>query len=75
MAFRALKQGYKHYASGRLSKHEIQTHHPEYAFVGSSIVPSMKSGVYKVKLILQKQLLNEKLVGSIYEATCECAAG
>ena len=45
-----------------LSKHEIQTRHPEYAFVCSSIVPSMKSGVYKVKLILQKQLLNEKLV-------------
>ena len=72
MAFRALKQGYKHYASGRLSKLEI---HPEYAFVRSSIVPSMKSGVYKVKLILQKQLLNEKLVGSIFEATYECAAG
>ena len=75
MAFRALKQGYKHCASGRLSKLEIQTRHPEYAFVRSSIVPSMKSGVYKVKLILQKQLLNGKLVGSIYEATCECAAG
>lgn len=75
MAFRALKQGYKHYASGHLSKLEIQTRHPEYAFVRSSIVPSMKSGVYKVNLILQKQLVNEKLVGSIYEATCECAAG
>lgn len=41
MAFRALKQGYKHYASGRLSKLEIQTRHPHYVFVRCSMVPSM----------------------------------
>ena len=75
MAFRALKQGYKHYASGRLNKLEIQTLHPGYAFVRSSVIPSMRSGMYKVKLVLQKRLINEKLVGSIHEATCECAAG
>lgn len=75
MAFRALKQGYKHYASGRLSKLEIQTRHPEYAFVRSSMIPSMKCGVYKVKFVLQKRLVNENLVGSIYEAICEYAAG
>ena len=45
MAFRALKQCYKHYASGRLHRLEIQTRHPEYVFVRSS---SMKSGMYKV---------------------------
>ena len=75
MAFRALKQGYKHYASGRLSKLEIQALHPGYAFVRSSMIPSMRSGMYRVKLILKKQLVHEKLVGSIHAATCECAAG
>ena len=66
MAFCALKQGYKHYASGCLSKLEIQTRHPQYAFVRSSMIPSMRSGMYKVKLILQKQLVKEKLVGITY---------
>ena len=46
-----------------------------YVFVRCSMVPSMRSGMYKVKLILKKHLVNEKLVGSVHGATCECAAG
>ena len=72
MAFRALKQCYKHYASGHLHRLEIQTRHPEYVFVRSSMIPSMKSGMYKV---IKKQIINDRMVGSVHEATCECAAG
>ena len=56
MAFRALKRGYNHWASGRLSKLEIHNLHPSYTFVRSSILPSMRAGTYTVTVILKKEV-------------------
>ena len=75
LAFRALKRGYIHWASGRLSKLEVQTRHPVYTFVRCSVIPSMRSGTYLVKLMLKKQTVASQIVGNIHQASCECAAG
>ena len=69
-AFRALKRGYVHWASGRVEKIEVNTNNPLYCHVHSTIKPSMKSGTYKVYLLLKKDQNC-----TISEATCECAAG
>ena len=50
--------------------------HAQYVFVCSSMIPSMKSGLYKVNTVLKKKRLKiEKIVGDVHEAKCECAAG
>ena len=74
-AFRALKRGYVHWASGRLSKMEVQTRHPLYTFVRCQMVPSMRAGTYTVTMILKKEKLHDQVVASIEQASCECAAG
>ena len=75
MAFRALKRGYIHWASGRLSKLEVQTLHPHYAFVRGSMIPSMRAGTYVVTLMLKKQTIGDHVIGRIHQASCDCAAG
>ena len=75
MAFRALKRGYVHWASGRVSKVEVQTRHPLFTFIQSTVIPSMRSGSYSVKLLLRKRTLRDQVVGDVYQASCECAAG
>lgn len=74
-AFRALKRDYIHWASGRIQKFEVHTRHPVYTFVRCSIIPSMRSGTYLVKLMLKKEALSSQIVGSIHQASCQCAAG
>ena len=59
-AFRALQRGYIHWASGRLSQ-----------IIRCSMTPSMKSGVYRVYILLGR----EGELATIEKATCECAAG
>ena len=54
--FRALKRGYTHWASGRLKKIEVNTNHPGYCHVRSTTTPSMKSGMYKVYLLLKHDI-------------------
>ena len=74
-AFRALKKGYIHWSSGRLNKLEIQTRHTQYAFVRCSVVPSMRTGKYSVKMMLKKETIGDQVVGTVHQAFCECAAG
>ena len=74
MAFRALKKGYVHWASGRMNKIEVQTHHPHFAFVRSVMIPSMRSGTYSLKVLLKKQTVNNQVVGDVCQASCECVA-
>ena len=50
--FRALSQGFTHWASGRLSVLEINTQHPNYCHVHSTVKPSMKAGTYQVYVLL-----------------------
>ena len=75
MAFRALKRGYVHWAYGRVSKVEVQTCHPHFTFIRSTIIPSMRSGSYSVKLLLKKRILRERVIADVSQASCECAAG
>ena len=70
-AFRALKRGYVHWASGRVEKIDLNTNHPGFCHVRSTMKPSMKSGMYNVYLLLKY----EDRITSIIEATCQCAAG
>ena len=74
-SFRALKRGYIHYASNRISKIEIQNRHSTYAFLRMSTCPSMKPGTYRVTMLLQKEYIGEKCMGRVVEAHCQCAAG
>ena len=75
LAFRALKRGYVHWASGRVVKLEVHTLHTLYMFVRSTVLPSMRSGTYTVKVMLKKEMCRGHLVANIAEASCECAAG
>ena len=70
-AFRALSRGYIHWASGRLEELQINTNHPRYCHVECKIKPSMKTGIYTVYLLLER----EGELASISTATCGCAAG
>ena len=70
--FRTLYRGYNHWASGRVEKIEININDPSYCFVRCSVVPSMKTGIYKVDLLLKK---NSTGYGEIHTASCQCAAG
>ena len=49
----------------------ININHPLYCHVRCTIKPSMKSGVYRVYMLLQR----DGELAAIYSATCECAAG
>ena len=69
-AFRSLKQGFKHWASGRLSYLEVNTCHPLFCHVRSKMTPSMKQGVYTVYILLG----SESGLATIKAASCECAA-
>ena len=69
-AFRALKHGYVHWASGHVEEIEVNTNNPLYCHVRSTIKPSMKSGTYKIYLLLK---IDQSC--TISEATHECAAG
>ena len=68
-AFRALKRGYQLWASGRINRIEVNTHHPELCFIRANITPSMRAGIYKVSLLLSKE------IGDVKHASCDCAAG
>lgn len=70
-AFRALSRGYTHWASGRLSVLEVNTCHPEFCHVCSTMKPSMKPECYQVYILLARN----GGVTSVQSATCECAAG
>ena len=71
-AFCALTRGYTQWASGRLSKLEINTCNPTLCFVRCQMRPSMKPGYYTVKIILRK---GENNASVIAQAACQCAAG
>ena len=75
MAFRALRKGYIHWQSGRLSKIEVHTFHPSYVFVKCITIPSMRAGTYTVKVTLKKEMIRDQPIASIVEASCQCAAG
>ena len=74
-AFRALKRGYVHWASGRMKKLEVQTRHPSFTFVHSTVIPSMRSGTCSVKLLLENRTVQGQVIGEVCQASCECAAG
>ena len=70
-AFRALQRGFTHWSSGRLDNMEMNCKHPEYCHVRCKMIPSIKSGIYNVYVLLQQ----ERDVASIKNAQCECATG
>lgn len=75
-AFRALKRGYVHFTSGRVSSVEVQNRNLTYTFVKSTMIPSMRAGTYKVTMILKKEFIEQEcVVENIVRATCDCAAG
>ena len=49
----------------------MNVNHPLYCHVCCSLKPSMKSGIYHVYLLLER----DGEVAAICSATCECAAG
>lgn len=55
-AFRALTRGYNHWASGRLDQLQVDTMHPEYCHDCGTCTPSIKPGIYRVYLLLRKEL-------------------
>ena len=59
-AFRALKRGYIHFTSSSI---EAQNRHPLYTFVKSSMIPSMRTGTYKVMMTLKKEIMGEQCIG------------
>ena len=59
--FHALYRGYNHWASGRVEKIEVNINEP-----------SMKTGNYKVNILLRKDSAG---YGDIKSACCQCAAG
>ena len=71
-AFRALKRGFTHWASGRMDHLSVNYTHPKYCHVKCNMIPSMKTGLYHVYILLVKE---KDLAGGIVKATCECAAG
>lgn len=74
-AFRALKRGYIHFSSGRVSSIEIQNRNSVYCFVRSTMTPSLRTGSNKVTMILKKEFVEQECIGSVVQATCDCAAG
>ena len=70
-AFRALQRGFTHWSSGRVSKIEVNTHHPKFCHIKTQITPSMKQGLYRVYILLGR----EGEYATICAATCDCAAG
>lgn len=71
-AFRALKRGFTHWASGRMGHLSVNYTHPKYCHVKCDVTPSMKTGLYRVYILLIK---HKDLASGIVKATCECAAG
>ena len=53
-AFRALKHGYGHWASGRLARIDVNVDNPEYCHVRATTKPSMKPVSYNMGLLLKK---------------------
>ena len=71
-AFRALKRGYIHWASGRLNSIEVHYVHPHFCHIRCKMTPSMRAGIYRVYMLLARV---EGDLATIEKATCECAAG
>ncbi len=70
-AFRALARGYTHWASGRLQVLKVNTNNPSYCHVQCTTSPSMKTGTYRVYILLGE----EGNFATICSAKCDCAAG
>ncbi len=70
-AFRALSRGYTHWASGRIQELQVNTNNPLHCHVQCVTSPSMKTGTYRVYLLLGK----EGNFATIRSAQCDCAAG
>ncbi len=62
-AFRALT---------RVKSIEVQNESMSYR---SSMIPFMKPGQYKVRLMLKKEYVQQECVGKVVQASCDCAAG
>ena len=71
-AFRALKCGFTHWASGHMDHLSVNYTHPKYCHVKCDMIPSMKTGLYHVYILLIK---DRDLAIGIVKVTCECAAG
>lgn len=71
-AFRALKRGFNHWASGRIDHLYVHYTHPRYCHVKCDMIPSMKTGTYRVYVLLVK---SGDLASRIEKATCDCVAG
>ena len=69
--FRALSRGFTQWSSGQLSVLEINTQHPNYCHVRSTMKPSMNAGTYQVYVLLGRT----GDLATMAAATCECAAG
>ena len=70
-AFRALSRGYTHWASGRLQELKVNTNNPMFCHVQGTMAPSMKTGTYKVYLLLGR----EGDFATVCSTRCDCAAG
>lgn len=70
-AFRALSRGYTHGASGRMDQLEVNACNLSFCHLCCLMKPSMKTGTYRVYILLGKDGIHAKIVN----ASCECAAG
>ena len=74
----ALKRGYIHWPFGCINKLygvETKIYNLPFTFIRSVMLQSMHTGSYFVKLILKKEAVDNKLIVSACQASCECAAG
>lgn len=70
-AFRALKQGYISWASGRLERMEVNMNRPNYCHIRTGVKASMRNATYSVYLLVH----STDYQVSVERATCPCAAG
>ena len=71
-SFCALRDGYRHWSSGRAGKIEVNTSNRSFCFVRSVVTPFMKTGSYNVSLLLAGE---PGAHGTIQSASCQCVAG
>lgn len=71
-AFRALKRGFNHWASGHIDHLYVHYAHPTYCHIKCDMILSMKSGTYRVYVLLIK---SGELASRVEKAICYCVAG
>ena len=70
-AFCALQRGFVHWSCGCLDHIEMNVKHPKFCHSWCKVMPSMKTGLYQVTLLLGR----DDDITNICRATCKCVAG